>query len=125
MNAVENRNTIRRFILDRYLFTKDECALEDSASLIVVGVIEFMGIMEIVGFIKETFGIKINASEIYPSNVDSVNNLVAFVTCKKARGVAIFTESLFWASQPKQAVKITQPRMPAAPPVVLSLMFAT
>jgi acyl carrier protein len=44
--------------------------------------------MEIILFIEETFDIKVNDNEMLPVNLDSVDNLAAFVQRKQAQAVA-------------------------------------
>jgi len=76
--------TIRRYILENFLFTDDEAALQDSDSFLAGGIIDSTGVLEIMLFIEETFGIQVNDDEILPENLDSVDNLVAFVQRKQA-----------------------------------------
>jgi glycogen phosphorylase len=56
--------------------------------------------------------------------ITEYNNEIWKLTPVK-EGSRYFCESLFWASQPKQAAKITRPPMPAAAPAVLLLSFYT
>ncbi len=75
--------SIRKFILENYLFTEDEQALENSASLIEMGVIDSTGVMELVAFLEEQFGIRMLEDELVPENLDSVDRIVAFVIRKQ------------------------------------------
>ncbi|MDD1605631.1 MAG: acyl carrier protein [Methylococcaceae bacterium] len=77
------KNTIRQYILSNLLFTDDESALQDSESFLDGGIIDSTGVMEIILFIEDTFGIKVNDDEMLPVNLDSVDNLVAFITRKQ------------------------------------------
>jgi acyl carrier protein len=79
--------TIRRYVLENILFTDDESALQDGDSFLAGGIIDSTGVMEIVLFIEETFGIKVKDDEMLPENLDSVENLVAYVQHKKAVAV--------------------------------------
>lgn len=82
------KKIIRQYILESLLFTEDESALQDSDSFLDGGIIDSTGVMEIILFIEETFGIKVNDDEMLPVNLDSVDNLVAFVMRKQAVAVA-------------------------------------
>lgn len=75
--------TIRCYILENFLFTNDGAALQNEKSFIAAGLIDSTGILEIILFIEETFGIKVDDGEMLPENLDSVNNLVAFVGRKQ------------------------------------------
>lgn len=82
------KKTIRQYILENFLFTEDESALKDSDSFLETGIIDSTGVLEIILFIEETYGIKVNDSEMFPANLDSVDNLSNFVQRKQAQAVA-------------------------------------
>ncbi len=78
------KKIIRQYILGNLLFTEDESALQDTDSFLDSGIIDSTGVLEIILFIEETFGIKVNDDEMLPANLDSVNNLAAFIDRKQA-----------------------------------------
>lgn len=78
------KKTIRQYILENLLFTEDESILHDSDSFLDGGIIDSTGVMEIILFIEDTFDIKINDNEMLPVNLDSVDNLEAFILRKQA-----------------------------------------
>lgn len=78
------REKIRNYILQNFLFTDDESALTDGDSFLAGGIIDSTGVLEIIYFIEETFGMCVNEDEMLPENLDSVSNLVAFVSRKQA-----------------------------------------
>jgi acyl carrier protein len=81
---MSTRDQVRSFILTNYLFTDDAKALDDTASLMQGGTMDSTGILELITFLEEKFGIKVADEEMVPANLDSVNNVVAFVDRKKA-----------------------------------------
>ena len=82
------KKTIRHYIMENLLFTEDESVLQDSDSFLDGGIIDSTGVMEIILFIEETFDIKVNDNEMLPVNLDSVDNLAAFIQRKQAQAVA-------------------------------------
>ena len=78
------QDTIRQYILSNLLFTDDESALQDSESFLDGGIIDSTGVMEIILFIEDTFGFKVNDDEMLPANLDSIDSLVAFIKSKQA-----------------------------------------
>jgi acyl carrier protein len=74
--------TIRNYILENYLFTDDQSALNSDDSFLEKGVLDSTGILEVIYFLEETFGIKISDEEMIPENLDSVKNIVAFIERK-------------------------------------------
>jgi acyl carrier protein len=72
------RAVLREFIGRNFLLG-DEAALKDGDSLMGQGIVDSTGILEVVGFIEETFGFKIADEEILPENLDSIDSLSAFI----------------------------------------------
>ena len=75
--------TIRRFILENYLFTDDVTQLGLEDSLLGRGIVDSTGMLEIILFIAEQLGVKVADTEMVPENLDSVNRIAAFVTSKR------------------------------------------
>lgn len=86
--AMNMKKIIRQYILGNLLFTEDESALQDNDSFLDQGIIDSTGVLEIILFIEETFDIKVNDDEMLPANLDSVDNLAAFINRKQATAVA-------------------------------------
>lgn len=80
---MSERKQIRQYILENFMFTDDDAALKDEESLLTKGVIDSVGALEITQFIEETFDIKVREDEMLPENLDSVDNIVAFVARKQ------------------------------------------
>ncbi len=76
-------STLRTFILENYLFTDDESALDNNDSFLNKGIIDSTGILEVIFFIEENFDIKVADEEMVPENLDSIANLTAFIARKK------------------------------------------
>ena len=53
-------------------------------SLLDNGIIDSVGVMELVAFLEQDHGLEINDEELVPENLDSVDNLVSFVSRKRA-----------------------------------------
>jgi len=76
-------SVIRNYILDNFLFTDDQSALNNDDSFREQGILDSTGVLEVMLFLEEQFEIKVNETEMIPENLDSVNNLVAFVARKR------------------------------------------
>lgn len=74
---------VRAYILENFLFTDDESAIGNSDSFLDKGVLDSTGILEVIYFLEEEFGIKIEDEEMIPENLDSINNIVNFVSKKQ------------------------------------------
>jgi acyl carrier protein len=75
---------IRSYILENFLFTTDEAALKNADSLLGKGIIDSTGALELVYFLESRFGVNVEDDEMVPENLDSVDNIVAFLARKQA-----------------------------------------
>ncbi len=73
---------IRTFILDNFLFTNDESRLENDVSFLEEGIVDSTGVLELVMFVEESFGVTVEDEEIVPENFDSVSQLAKYVRFK-------------------------------------------
>jgi acyl carrier protein len=80
MNSYELE--LRQFIVENFLFGREEAPLGSDDSLLELGIIDSTGVLELVGFLEQKYSITIQDEELVPDNLDSVNRLVAFVTRK-------------------------------------------
>jgi len=74
---------IRRFITTNF-YVADPAKLADDASFLDQGIIDSTGVLEVVTFLEDKFGIVVGDSEMLPENLDSLKNLTAFVERKRS-----------------------------------------
>ena len=79
MNRI--REEIRDFVVENFLFGKGD-GLTDGDSFLEKGIIDSTGVLELVAFLEEKYGIKVEDDELIPDNLDSIENLVRFVGTK-------------------------------------------
>ena len=75
------RHDLRQFIVDNFLFgqvSTDQPFL-DEESLLERGIVDSTGVLELVGFLEERYGITIANDDLVPENLDSVSQIVQFV----------------------------------------------
>ncbi|MDP8252512.1 acyl carrier protein [Pseudochrobactrum saccharolyticum] len=78
------KDRLRAFIIENFLFGDTDYALEDDASMIDNDVMDSTGVLELIAFIDEAFGIKMADADIVPANLDSLSKITAYVTARKA-----------------------------------------
>ena len=81
---METNAMIRHFIIENFLFEEDE-NLKEETSFIDSGIIDSTGILELVMFLEETYGIKVEDSEVVLENFDSLEKITQYL--KKKVGV--------------------------------------
>ena len=71
---------VRDFIIENFLFGDDTQAPASDESLIENDIIDSTGVLELVAFIEETFGIVMADGDIVPANLDTLARIAAFVS---------------------------------------------
>jgi acyl carrier protein len=70
---------IRDFIARNLLYSDNGFAYPDDTSFLQEGIIDSLGVMELVEFVSKTFNVKVGQSEVTPAHFDSVARLADFV----------------------------------------------
>jgi acyl carrier protein len=77
------RNQVRSFVTTNF-YVPDPAALADEASLLDQGIIDSTGVLEVISFLEDTFGVTVEDSEMLPENLDSIARITSFVHKKRA-----------------------------------------
>jgi len=80
------RETLRHFVLDNFMFGAAPDTLDENASFLDSGIIDSTGVMELVGFLEDRFGITVEDSELTPENLDSISRLCTYLRTKGVAG---------------------------------------
>jgi acyl carrier protein len=75
------KGIIRMFVVENFLFGNAEGLMEDT-SFLESGIIDSTGVLELVSFLEEEFSIKVKDEELVPENLDSINNVSAYLQKK-------------------------------------------
>lgn len=78
------RSRVSGFVVENYLFGDERKRIGDEDSFIRTGVIDSTGILELIEFLEEAFGVSISSEETVPQNLDGVNKVVHFIMAKRA-----------------------------------------
>ncbi len=79
----ETKEKIKTFIVENFLFGSED-GLKDETSFLEEGIIDSTGILELVTFLEEEFSIAVEDEELVPENLNSINNVTAFLERKIA-----------------------------------------
>jgi acyl carrier protein len=74
---------IRDFLVQNILFTSDGFDYGDDDSFLEQGIIDSVGIMELILFVEETYCLRVEEHEVTPDNFDSVNKLARYIKSKQ------------------------------------------
>lgn len=89
LNATnESKARIRQFIITNFPLARNQVTLDDNESLVANGIIDSLGVLELVRFIEIEFDMAISEADLLPENFETVTNLVNFVQSKNGNQVA-------------------------------------
>jgi acyl carrier protein len=82
MTTVEQE--IRTFLVENFSLGGDINRLPGNRSLTERGIIDSVGIVEVLTFLETQYDISINDDETVPENIDTIDNMVRFVETKRS-----------------------------------------
>ena len=75
---------VRAYIQQNFIFEAG-AALADGDSLLQLQILDSTGFLELVSFLEGNFGIKVEDDEMVPENLESLDNIDAYVRRKLGR----------------------------------------
>lgn len=76
--------TIRKFIEDTFLYTRGSVELNGSTDLLGNGIIDSMGVVDIVTFLEGELGVTVKDDEITEENLGTLDAIAEFVARKRS-----------------------------------------
>ena len=88
MDQAENdRQQVRRFLEENFLFG-EPWTMADSDSFLDAGILDSTGVLQLISFLSERYGVTIADEDISPDNLDSVDRISAYLQRKRAARAA-------------------------------------
>jgi acyl carrier protein len=83
---VDSTNTrIRSFVLQKFPAARKRRAFNDEVQLLESGIVDSLGVLDIVGFLEQTFSIRIDDDDLTPENFGNVKCIGSFVEKKSGQ----------------------------------------
>jgi acyl carrier protein len=70
---------VKEYIAKNLLFSDNGFQYADNASFLEEGIVDSVGVMELVAFVEENFGVKVDDLDVTPDNFDSVSKLAGYI----------------------------------------------
>lgn len=77
---------VRQFVTDHYLYRFPDISLTDDLNLLESGVIDSLGVIELVGEVEQHFSVPVRDIDVTEENFGSVTGVVEFVARQQANG---------------------------------------
>ncbi|QCI64376.1 acyl carrier protein [Phreatobacter stygius] len=78
IDTVDAKAVIRDFLLKRFPGLGSR-PFDDATSVLTSGAVDSLGVLDLMGFIEERFGIEISDQDFDPDNFETVEQLARFV----------------------------------------------
>jgi acyl carrier protein len=72
------RQDLRQFVIDNFLFGR-EGELGDADSFLDKGIIDSTGVLELISFLEERFGLELGETDLTQANLDSIDKVTRLV----------------------------------------------
>lgn len=73
------KNQVRTYIADNFIMGSNAASFSDGDSFMDLHIIDSTGFLELITFLEEKFGIQVEDEEMIPENLDSLDNIEAYV----------------------------------------------
>lgn len=71
------------YVVENFMYMRKVKTVGDDESLLRSGVITSLGMMEVVGWVEDTFGVTVDPEEITEQNFDTLRGIAQFVLRKR------------------------------------------
>lgn len=77
---------VRGFISDNFLYMRPDFELTDDASLMGTGIVDSMGVMEVIQYLEDEFGVLVADEDITEANIGTPNAIASYVVDRLPAG---------------------------------------
>ena len=81
---MELERRIKEFVTTELLYDRDAAGLGDDDSLLGPGLLDSVGILRLVAWLEEEFGVSIPDEDVVPDHVETVKRLAGLVRRRQA-----------------------------------------
>ena len=79
---MNKKELLERFILDEIMLAEIGATIDPHESLISNGVLDSLGLLRLIAFVEEQFGIEVDDGDVIPDNFQSLNVMEKFLAGK-------------------------------------------
>jgi len=78
------RRRLRGFMEDNFLYMRPDFKLGDDDSLMKTGVVDSMGVVEVLAFLEDELGVKVPDTDVTEANLGTINAISEYVARRRA-----------------------------------------
>jgi len=81
---MDTKEKIRNYVAQNILFSNNGFEYGDDDSFLEEGIVDSVGVLELIMFIEEDYGFTVDYGELTTDNFDSINKLANYIQRKQA-----------------------------------------
>jgi acyl carrier protein len=84
MDGMNPLEIVKAYIVENFLFG-DERRIGPDTDFLENGILDSTGVLELIGFLEEKFGIRVEDDEVVPNNMNSLENITLYILRKTGK----------------------------------------
>lgn len=88
MTQHEIATRVREYVLENFLYMRPDYGFSDTDSLMAHGIMDSMGVIELITFVQDEFGVEVGDDEITEENFGTLEAVSRFVQGKRPEHLA-------------------------------------
>ena len=76
--------TVKAYVVENFLFG-DDSRIGPETDFLENGILDSTGVLELVGFLEEKFGIRVEDDEVVPNNMNSLEKITLYILRKTGK----------------------------------------
>ena len=82
MTAADVIERTRAYITENFLYMRRDFRLDDNDSLLGSGIIDSMGVMEVIAFLETEFGVEVADEDVTEENLGTIRAISRYVVAR-------------------------------------------
>ena len=76
--------SVKAYVVENFLFG-DDSRIGPDTDFLENGILDSTGVLELVGFLEEKFGIRVEDDELVPDNMNSLEKIAGYISRKNGK----------------------------------------
>lgn len=76
--------TVKAYVVENFLFG-DDSRIGPKTDFIENGILDSTGVLELIGFLEEKYGIRVEDDEVVPDNMNSLEKITLYISRKTGK----------------------------------------
>ena len=76
--------TVKDYVVENFLFG-DDSRIDPETDFLENGILDSTGVLELVGFLEEKYGIRVEDDELVPDNLNSLEKISLYISKKTGK----------------------------------------